>query len=83
MTQRVVVAAAIVRNERVLGARRSAPHALAGRWIVVLLPIYNALLLYYLPKRASARRLFWIDRRVGGRFSAAHLLTHRRGCENH
>jgi 8-oxo-dGTP diphosphatase len=32
MTQRVVVAAAIVRNERVLGARRSAPHALAGRW---------------------------------------------------
>jgi 8-oxo-dGTP diphosphatase len=32
MTQRIVVAAAIVLDGRVLGARRTAPPALAGQW---------------------------------------------------
>jgi 8-oxo-dGTP diphosphatase len=32
MTQRIVVAAAIVLDGRVLGARRTAPAALAGQW---------------------------------------------------
>jgi hypothetical protein len=35
--------------------------ALTGRRIVVLLPIQDALGLYYLPKRAPARWLRWID----------------------
>jgi hypothetical protein len=42
--------------------RVSKKDTLAGRRIVVLAPIQNALVLYDLPKLATACRVLWIDR---------------------